>query len=155
MHDAFMQLAITSAREGVELNHGGPFGACVVRNGEVIAIAHNTVLRDHDPSCHAEMNAVRAACKTLGTHILADCEIYTTAEPCPMCLAAIYWSRLREIVVGVPRDVAASFGFDDAVFYSELAKEPEMRSVPSSYGVLEADCQDVFKEWQSLNRQLY
>src|SRR5438093_8259131 len=122
MHDPFMKLAITSAREGVELDHGGPFGACIVRGDEVISVAHNTVLRDSDPTCHAEMNAIRSACKVLETHVLADCEIYTTAEPCPMCLAAINWARLKQIVVGVPRECAAAFGFDDAVFYSELQK---------------------------------
>ncbi|NUN93821.1 MAG: nucleoside deaminase, partial [Verrucomicrobiae bacterium] len=90
----FMRQALASAAEGVRLGHGGPFGACVVREGRAIAVAHNTVLRDRDPTAHAEMNALRAACRALGTHDLSGGVIYATAEPCPMCLGAIAWARL-------------------------------------------------------------
>jgi len=115
-----MQAACASALTGVTLKHGGPFGACVVRNGIFISMAHNTVLMDKDPTCHAEMNAIRYACDALGTHDLSDCELYTTCEPCPMCLGACSWSRIKKIYTGVDRFTAAQFGFDDKVFYDEL-----------------------------------
>lgn len=90
----FMRLAIAEAIDGVSSKHGGPFGAVIVRDGAVVARAHNTVLRDNDPTAHGEINAIRAACQALGRLDLSGCELYTTAEPCPMCLAAIVWSRL-------------------------------------------------------------
>lgn len=116
-----MEAACNSALTGVHLQHGGPFGACIVRNGIFISMAHNTVLLDGDPTCHAEMNAIRYACKALDTHDLSDCELYTTCEPCPMCLGAVSWCRLKKVYTGVDRYTAASFGFDDEVFYTELS----------------------------------
>lgn len=115
-----MEVACASALTGVTLMHGGPFGACVVRNGIFVSVAHNTVLMDSDPTCHAEMNAIRYACAALSTHDLSDCELFTTCEPCPMCLGACSWSRIRKIYTGVDRFTAAAFGFDDKVFYDEL-----------------------------------
>eukprot|EP00514_Thraustochytrium_sp_LLF1b_P009573 CAMPEP_0184541868 /NCGR_PEP_ID=MMETSP0199_2-20130426/1650_1 /TAXON_ID=1112570 /ORGANISM="Thraustochytrium sp., Strain LLF1b" /LENGTH=427 /DNA_ID=CAMNT_0026935619 /DNA_START=102 /DNA_END=1385 /DNA_ORIENTATION=- len=135
--DMIMQVACASALTGVTLKHGGPFGACVVRNGIFISVAHNTVLMDNDPTCHAEMNAIRYACHALDTHDLSDCELYTSCEPCPMCLGACSWSRIRKVYTGVDRFTAAEFGFDDKVFYDELeahaghwAVEPEQGSLP-------------------------
>jgi guanine deaminase len=154
-HKQPMQLAIDSARMGIETREGGPFGACVVRNNEVVSVGHNTVLKDKDPTCHAEMNAIRAACKKLDTHILSECVLYTTAEPCPMCLAAIYWSRVKSIVVGVPKEVAARYGFDDAKFYSELLLDVEKREVPATTGVLSSECEKVFADWKGMEGTLY
>ena len=150
-----MQLAINSALEGVNKTEGGPFGACVVRNGEILSVAHNTVLRDHDPTCHAEMNAIRLACKQIGSHILTGCEIYTTAEPCPMCLAAIYWARLDKIYVGVDKAIAAKFGFDDAKFYDELLLQDQKREVPSEKGILAKESEEVFQHWKAIGGVLY
>ena len=116
-----MQAAAASALTGVNLKHGGPFGACVVRNGIFVSTAHNTVLMDNDPTCHAEMNAIRYACTALDCHDLSECELFTTCEPCPMCWGAIQWSRLRKVYTGVDRFTAARFGFDDKVFYDEVA----------------------------------
>lgn len=92
-----MKAACASASTGVNLTHGGPFGAAVVRNGIFISLAHNTVLMENDPTCHAEINAIRYACSALDSHDLSDCELYTTCEPCPMCWGAIQWSRLRKM----------------------------------------------------------
>jgi len=118
--EACMSTAAASARVGIRLGHGGPFGASIVRDGEIISCAHNMVLTNKDPTCHAEMTAIRAACKALGTHDLSDCHIYTTCEPCPMCWGAVQWSRLGKAYIGVDRHTAAKYGFDDKVFYDEF-----------------------------------
>jgi len=115
-----MQMASYNAMTGIQQRHGGPFGATVVRNGQTISVAHNTVLHNNDPTCHAEMNAIRAACQYLQCHDLSDCELYTTCEPCPMCWGAIMWSRIFKLYVGVNRFTAAQYGFDDKIFYEEV-----------------------------------
>lgn len=151
----FMLDAIRSAKEGIEAEHGGPFGACIVKENKIIALAHNTVLRDHDPTCHAEMNAIRLASKTLNTHILSGCELYTTAEPCPMCMAAIYWASLDKVFVGVNKDCAARFGFQDDFLYQELVKPLKERLIPFVGGVMSKDCEEVFEQWRALGGSLY
>jgi len=118
--EAFMQAAAASALAGVRIGHGGPFGASVVRDGVIVACAHNMVLRCKDPSRHAEMNAIQQACQAIGSHDLSDCELYTTCEPCPMCWGAVQWSRLGKVHIGVDRHTAAKYGFDDKVFYDEI-----------------------------------
>ena len=155
MDNRFMQLAVESAQEGIRNEHGGPFGACIVRNGEVLSVAHNTVLIDCDPTCHAELNAIRKACKKLGTHILEGCVLYTTAEPCPMCLAGTYWARISKIVIGVTRECAGHYGFDDAAFYDELEAPITERSVETVFSVMSEDCEKVFKEWKERNGVVY
>ncbi len=152
---AYMQLAIASARAGMEAGEGGPFGACVACEGKAIATAHNTVLRDQDATCHAEINAIRAASRSLGTHILDKCVLYTTSEPCPMCLAAVYWARIPKIVVGIPREWAARYGFDDALFYEELALPFSKRTLITEMGCLEDQCGALFADWQTRNGQIY
>mmetsp|Transcript_45871 Transcript_45871/g.143715 ORF Transcript_45871/g.143715 Transcript_45871/m.143715 type:complete len:429 (+) Transcript_45871:80-1366(+) len=117
---AFMQSAAASALAGVRLGHGGPFGASIVRDGVIIACAHNMVLHKKDPSRHAEMNAIQQACQAIGSHDLSDCDLYTTCEPCPMCWGAVQWSRLGKVHIGVDRHTAAKYGFDDKVFYDEV-----------------------------------
>lgn len=155
MDPRFMEKAIESAREGILCEHGGPFGAVITRGNECISIGHNTVLKDQDPTCHAEMNAIRSACQALNTHILDDCVLYTTAEPCPMCLAAIYWARIPKVYVGVRCQCAAHYGFDDSFFYDELKLEPEKRQVSFTYGVLEEACEAVFATWKERSGELY
>lgn len=150
-----MQLAIRDAKVGVDAGDGGPFGACIVRGSEIISVAHNTVIRDGDPTCHAEMNAIRMASRYLKSHDLSGCQIYTTAAPCPMCLGGIYWARLSYIYVGVDVDVARSFGFDDEAFYKEFAAPPEARSIGSQTGLHESDIKALFEHWQSLDRPIY
>lgn len=154
MEARFMQAAIDSAREGIQQDEGGPFGACVVRDGEVISVAHNTVLKQHDPTCHAEMNAIRRACKTLGTYILDECELYTTAEPCPMCMGAILWARIPKIYIGVTQECAASHGFDDAHFYRHIGSGEIVQRVLVR-DTLSKECEQLFTEWSALQRKLY
>lgn len=115
-----MQAAIQLAEEGMNSNSGGPFGAVVVKNGEIISRGYNKVTSNNDPTAHAEIIAIREACKTLGTFQLNDCEIYTSCEPCPMCLGAIYWARPKKVYYACNREDAASVGFDDQFIYDEL-----------------------------------
>lgn len=115
-----MALAVEEARRGVEAGHGGPFGAVIVRNGEVVARAHNTVLLTKDPTAHAEINAIREASQRLGRFDLGDCVLFTTCEPCPMCLSAILWARIPEVYEGATRRDAAEAGFDDEAFYTHI-----------------------------------
>lgn len=118
--EAFMRAAAMSALAGIRLQHGGPFGAAIVRDGVLVSCAHNMVLNRGDPCCHAEMNAIQQACQALGTHDLSDCDLYTTCEPCPMCWCAVQWARLQKAFIGVDRHTAAKYGFDDKVFYDEV-----------------------------------
>jgi tRNA(Arg) A34 adenosine deaminase TadA len=150
-HHQAMQLAINSALTGIQCGAGGPFGAVIVRQEQVLAVAHNTVLADRDPTCHAEMNAIRLACQQLNHHDLTGCKIYTTAEPCPMCMAAIFWARLEQLYIGVDKAVAARFGFDDEKFYQQL----QHPTLPSQRGILATECAQVFEHWQSLKGTLY
>lgn len=124
-----LQSAIDIACASVDQG-GGPFGAVVVREGLVLGRGTNRVVLDRDPSAHAEVLAIRAACQELGTHDLSGCEIYSSCEPCPMCLGAILWARIESIHYGANREDAAGAGFDDAHLYRELALEPDARAVP-------------------------
>jgi tRNA(Arg) A34 adenosine deaminase TadA len=126
----WMRRAIAMAAEAARGDAGGPFAALIVRNGEVVAADVNRVLADRDPTSHAEINAIRQACRRLGTHVLSGCEIVSSCEPCPMCLGAIHWARLDRIYFGATRADAARIGFDDAAFYDQLALPPERRSIP-------------------------
>lgn len=150
-----MQLAIQSALTGIQNGEGGPFGACITKGDEIIAVAHNTVLKDSDPTCHAEMNAIRKACKALDTHVLEGLSLYTTAEPCPMCLSAIYWARIDRFFVGVDRAIAAKYGFDDAKFYEQIGLPVEQREIPQTTGIMTKECEQVFAHWHELNGTLY
>lgn len=129
MNNAFMGAAIAEGERGRASRAGGPFGAVVVRNGEIIARSHNTVLADCDATAHAEVNAIRAACQHLGRCHLDDCELYTSCEPCPMCLGAICWARLKAVYFAADRFDAARAGFDDAEFYEEIAKPVAERRI--------------------------
>src|SRR5262249_14131660 len=123
------QQAIAAALEGVRTNQGGPFGALVVRDGEVIATACNRVLATNDPTAHAEVEAIRAACSKLRSFQLKGCELYAPCAPCPMCLSAAYWARLDRVVYACERADAARAGFDDALLYEELEKPPAQRKL--------------------------
>ncbi len=126
-----MEEAVKLARASMADGRGGPFGAVIVKDGKVIARGENRVVRDKDPTAHAEVVAIRNAAKALGTHVLTGCEIYATSEPCPMCLSAIYWARIDAIYYSTTRDDAASAGFDDSLFYSELSLAIQDRRIPS------------------------
>ncbi len=129
MEEDFMRQAVAAAQEGISLQEGGPFGAVIVRNGQLVARAWNRVIREQDPTAHAEVNAIRVACRVLGRFHLEDCDLYTSCEPCPMCLGAIYWARLHAVYYAATRDDAAGAGFSDAAIYQELALPPQTRSM--------------------------
>ena len=135
-------LSVKNVAEG-----GGPFGAVVAKDGEVVATGVNRVTSEHDPTAHAEVNAIRAAAKKLGTFDLSGCEIYTSCEPCPMCLGAIYWARLDRIFYGNDKHDAAEIGFDDAFIYRELDLKPEDRSLKSRR-LLPEEAIKAFEDWK-------
>jgi guanine deaminase len=128
----FLRRAIALATQNVAAGAGGPFAALIVRGGAIVAEAVNTVTAGHDPTAHAEVNAIRAACKALGTFTLAGCELYASCQPCPMCLAAAYWARIGAIYYGCSAADAAHAGFDDAFLYEEFRKDQSARSLPAT-----------------------
>ena len=123
----FMREAIRLSIEKMQAGFGGPFGAVVVKDGQIIARGFNQVTTTHDPTCHAEVDAIRKACQALGTFQLEGCDLYTSCEPCPMCLGAIYWAHLDKIYYGNNKTDAARIGFDDSFIYDELALERKDR----------------------------
>ena len=129
-HEYFMEKAVELSLENMRAGKGGPFGAIIVRQGKIVGTGANHVTSENDPTAHAEVVAIRDACKNLGTFQLDDCEIYTSCEPCPMCLAAIYWARPKVIYYANTRKDAADIGFDDDFLYEELKKNLEERSLP-------------------------
>ena len=143
----FMRQAIELATESVLSGRGGPFGAVIVRKGEVIATGSNLVTAHNDPTAHAEVVAIRNACTKLGTFILDGCEVYTSCEPCPMCLAAIYWARCSAIFYGSTASDAADAGFDDAFLYEEVQRPHEKRSIPS-INLLREQARSSFNAWR-------
>lgn len=128
----FLRRAIALAVENVERRSGGPFGAVITRDGKFVAEGANSVTSSLDPTAHAEVNAIRAACKALGAFSLRGCQLYTSCEPCPMCLAACYWARLDAVYYGACAADAAQAGFDDAFLYGEFGRDPRDRSLPVS-----------------------
>ncbi len=126
----FMDEAIRLATENVSLRNGGPFGAVVVKNGEVVGRGYNQVTANNDPTAHAEVMAIRDACQTLQTFQLDGCVVYTSCEPCPMCLGAIYWARPEKLYYGCTKDDAAAIAFDDAFIYEELNVRLHERKIP-------------------------
>lgn len=144
--DELMRRAIALSEESVK-NGGGPFGAVIARNGEIVAEASNRVTLDHDPTAHAEVSAIRLAAQRLGTFNLSGCDIYTSCEPCPMCLGAIYWARLDNIYYANNRKDAAHIGFDDDFIYNELALNPAERTKRMQL-LLPEEAINAFKMWE-------
>ena len=150
-----MDKAIKLALDNVNNNSGGPFGAVIVKDGKVIASAGNTVTTESDPTAHAEINAIRKACKELGTFDLHGCEIYASCEPCPMCLSAIYWARIDRLFYAANHQDAAAAGFNDAFIYEELAKPMTQRAVPSK-NIKATEGKIPFDAWEkSVNKTPY
>jgi tRNA(Arg) A34 adenosine deaminase TadA len=143
---SFMELAIDLAMKNVETRAGGPFGAVVVKDGRVLAAAANSVTATNDPTAHAEVMAIRKACQALGSFQLDGCEIYTSCEPCPMCLGAMYWARPAAVYYANTRAHAAEAGFDDAFIYDEVAFLPDQRSLKMSQLVL-PKAREHFDAW--------
>jgi guanine deaminase len=155
MKAEWMERAVKLAVENVRSGRGGPFGAVVVRNNELIATGVNMVTATNDPSAHAEVVAIRAACRILGAFQLLDCEIYSSCEPCPMCLGAIYWARPNAYFFACNRNDAAKAGFDDAFIYDEISLPPEKRSIVGMELLPEIGMLP-FQEWiQSLVKKEY
>lgn len=146
-HLDFMRRAIALSRANIAQG-GGPFGAVIVRGGEVVGEGANRVTASHDPTAHAEVVAIRDACRRLGTFSLDGCEIYTSCEPCPMCLSAIYWARLDRIWFANTKADAAAIDFDDHFIYDEFAKDPADRAIPMQ-GMLRDEALAAFRDWES------
>ena len=144
MHEA-LQMAV----ENVHAQRGGPFAALIVREGQVFSRATNRVTTAFDPTAHAEVEAIRAACQALGDFQLTGCDLYTSCEPCPMCLGAVYWARLDRVFYAATRTEAAAAGFDDAFIYDEIARSPEARRIPMQQ-LLQAQAAAPFEAWQAL-----
>lgn len=145
-HPEFMRQAIALATENVVHGRGGPFGAVVVKDGIVIASGANQVTATNDPTAHAEVVAIRNACQALGTFQLAECDVYTSCEPCPMCLAALYWSRCRAIYYGNDAGDAARAGFDDSALYEEVKRPLDQRAIPIQR-LLPEEARSSFDVW--------
>ena len=142
----YMREAIRLADESVK-HGGGPFGAVIVRDGEIVAGSANSVTRDNDPTAHAEVNTIRQACRKLGTFDLSDCVIYTSCEPCPMCLGAIYWAHIKRIYYGNTKNDAADIDFADDFIYKELEQHKENRVVPA-IPLLRNEALQTFRAWE-------
>ncbi|GAA4470241.1 guanine deaminase [Nibrella saemangeumensis] len=144
--ERFLREAIRLAREGMNSGQGGPFGAVVVKDGEIIGSGPNRVTSTNDPTAHAEVVAIRDACEHLGTFQLEACTLYASCEPCPMCLGAIYWARPSRVVYAARHADAAEAGFDDSFIYEEIVKPHEHRRIPMQQ-MLADEAKTVFKEW--------
>ena len=145
----FMREAIRLSIEQMQAGHGGPFGAVVVKDGHIIARGFNQVTSTHDPTCHAEVDAIRKACRALGTFQLDGCDLYTSCEPCPMCLGAIYWARPRRVFYGNTKADAAAIGFDDQFIYEELDRPLADRQLPMTQ-LLRDEALAGFRAWTAL-----
>lgn len=141
-----MARAIELATRNVEAGNGGPFAALIVRDDRIIAEGTNTVTSTNDPTAHAEVNAIRAACDALQEFHLTGCDIYASCEPCPMCLGAIYWARISRIFYAATRAEAAAAGFDDALIYLDLAKNPTDRRIPTT-PLFHTAAAEPFRAW--------
>src|SRR5690606_24231547 len=148
MHDAQMKEAVRLAADNVKSNRGGPFGAIVVKDGQIIGAGFNEVTASNDPTAHAEIQAIREACKRLNSFQLTGCEIYTSCEPCPMCIGAIYWARPDAVYYSCTQEDAAAIGFDDRFIYEEIALPMEQRSIRMKQ-LLTDDCMAPFQLWRS------
>lgn len=144
--EIFMDEAIRLSIENID-NNGGPFGAVIVKNGKIIAKATNSVTTQNDPTAHAEVNAIRKAAKKLNTFDLSGCEIYTSCEPCPMCLGAIYWAHIDKIYYGNTKTDAKNIGFDDSFIYNEIDLELDKRKIPTKQ-LLQNKAIEAFKKWE-------
>ena len=145
----YMKEALQEAYEGIGKGHGGPFGAVVVKDGSIVGRGHNGVLYKKDPTCHGEMEAIRDACNNLGTHDLSGCELYTTAEPCPMCLGGILWANIKTVYYGCNRMDTDRIGFRDDIFYDYLAGKEDLLSMEEHQ---RQECLKLFDEYEKDER---
>lgn len=148
----FMNEAIKEADTGIAARHGGPFGTVIVKDGIIVGRGHNRVLLKHDPTCHGEMEAIRDACAQLGTHDLSGCELYTTAEPCPMCLGGILWANIKTVYYGCNRKDTDCIGFRDDAFYEAFAGKNDLFSIQEQG---RASCLALFARYTQTAAQRY
>ena len=154
-HKKFMQMAIELAKENINGHCGGPFGAVVVKDGQVVGKGVNKVTSNLDPTAHAEVEAIRDACRNLGDFQLAGCTVYSSCEPCPMCLGAIYWARPDALFYGADRDDAARAEFDDSLIYEEINKKNQSRRITTRQ-IMRMEALDVFELWiNKTNKKKY
>lgn len=144
----FMKVAMQEARRGIESSHGGPFGAVIVKDGKIIAKGHNRVVKNNDPTCHGEVDAIRKACKKLNTFDLSGCDIYTTGEPCPMCMGAILWANINHVYYACNIKDNESIGFRDKKFYDSFDNRFEKLECIDRKEVLK-----VFEEYNNINNK--
>jgi tRNA(Arg) A34 adenosine deaminase TadA len=149
----FMREAIGLAKENLKLKNGGPFGAVVVKDGKIIGKGMNTVTSHNDPTAHAEINAIREACEYLGSFQLDGCEIYSSCEPCPMCLGAIYWARPAKLYFAAGREDASNAGFVDSFIYEELKLPVYDRKIPTEQ-IMKDEASGVFQQWIKLDSKV-
>ncbi len=145
-----MRMAIKEAQKGIDCGHGGPFGSVIVKNDVVIAKAHNEVIKQGDPTCHGEMLAIRKACKKIGTYDLSGCEIYTTGEPCPMCLGAILWANINKVYYGCNVNDTEEIGFRDKAFYTDANEAMKQNIVELD----RQQCLLLYKRYNDINGKL-
>ena len=149
----YMEEALKEAYTGIEYGHGGPFGSVVVKDGTIVGRGHNRVIYKKDPTCHGEMEAIRDACHNLNTHDLSGCELYTTAEPCPMCLGAILWANIKTVHYGCNRMDTDAIGFRDDIFYEYLKGKTELLEMSE---LSREECLLLFERYRTLdNKTLY
>ena len=146
----YMKEAIKEAYDGIEKGEGGPFGCVVVKDGRIVGRGHNQVLYKKDPTCHGEMEAIRDACKNLETHDLSDCELYTTAEPCPMCLGGILWANIKTVYYGCNRMDTDSIGFRDDVFYEYLEGKADLLTMTETN---REACLSLFEQYSHMEQK--
>ena len=152
MKNKFMERAIALSLESVK-SGGGPFGAVIIKNNEIISEGMNRVTKNNDPTAHGEIVAIRNACKNLNDFSLKGCELYTSCEPCPMCLSAIYWSRIDKIYYANTRDDAKKIDFDDSLIYSELVKKIKERKIPTTQ-LMRNEALQGFKLWKNTENKV-
>lgn len=151
-----LRLAMEQARKTMNEDIGGPFGAAVIAaNGEILAVTSNSVLRDNDPTAHAEVNAIRAACKKAGSYDLSGCVLYTTAYPCPMCLSAIIWANIKKVYFGCRPEDAEHIGFRDDFMYRFIEDKCKDKSVLDMAELDRDDCLKLFEEYSKKNKTIY
>ncbi|MCS5490333.1 nucleoside deaminase [Algoriphagus limi] len=143
----FMREAIRLAKEGMKAGNGGPFGCVIVKDGKIVGQGSNMVLKTNDPTAHAEVVAIREACKTLNNFQLEGCEVYTSCEPCPMCLGAIFWARPERVFYAGTKEDAANVGFDDDFIYQEIELKPSDRKIPM-ISILREEVLEAFEIWK-------
>ncbi len=152
-HEQYLQQAVKLASDNVTSSNGGPYGAVIVKEGEIIAGSGNCVTINNDPTAHAEIMAIRQACTILNDFQLTDCILYTSCEPCPMCLGAIYWARVRHIYYACNRLDAAKAGFDDSFIYDEFSLDVDKRQIPMQQLEL-ANAEQPFQDWNKQNNKI-